>query len=186
MVYPPTGSTAYEREMSTPPTLLLEYGPPLPLPCGLYQARRVRGSGQCTRRVPRNRFWTECAYRAGVGLYPFIDNTYRHFSYFIIGEKNVSVLKWIRNVQKHFSKCLTRLRGTALLNLKIMKVVYQSSALCCLVGSGLKACSRSAFAICKIICTVPQKGCHFYFCNNFGKFRPILIILSLLYSQIYC
>ena len=29
VVYPPTGSTAYEREMSTPPTLLLEYGPPL-------------------------------------------------------------------------------------------------------------------------------------------------------------
>ena len=28
-VYPPTGSTAYEREMSTPPTLLLEYGLPL-------------------------------------------------------------------------------------------------------------------------------------------------------------
>ena len=31
MVYPPTGSTAYEREMSTPPmlppTLILEYGP---------------------------------------------------------------------------------------------------------------------------------------------------------------
>ena len=26
VVYPPTGSTAYEREMSTPP---LEYGPPL-------------------------------------------------------------------------------------------------------------------------------------------------------------
>jgi len=26
--YPPTGSTAYEREMSTPLTLLLEYGPP--------------------------------------------------------------------------------------------------------------------------------------------------------------
>ena len=30
MVYPPTGSTAYEREMSTLPTLLLEYDPPLP------------------------------------------------------------------------------------------------------------------------------------------------------------
>jgi len=29
VVYPPTGSTAYEREMSTPPTLLLDYGPPL-------------------------------------------------------------------------------------------------------------------------------------------------------------
>ena len=25
------GSTAYEREMSTPPTLLLEYGTPLPI-----------------------------------------------------------------------------------------------------------------------------------------------------------
>ena len=23
-----------------------------------------------------------------------------------------------------------------------------------------------------------KKGCHFYFCNNFGKFRPIVIILS--------
>ena len=32
VVYPPAGSTAYEREMSTPPTLLFEYGPPLPLP----------------------------------------------------------------------------------------------------------------------------------------------------------
>jgi len=31
-----------------------------------------------------------------------------------------------------------------------------------------------------------KKGCHFYFCNNFGRCRPILIILSLLYSQIYC
>jgi len=31
-----------------------------------------------------------------------------------------------------------------------------------------------------------KKGCRFYFCNNFGKCRPILIILSLLYSQIYC
>jgi len=30
VVYPPTGSTAYVREMSTLPTLLLEYGPPLP------------------------------------------------------------------------------------------------------------------------------------------------------------
>ena len=30
VIYPPTGSTAYERKMSTPPTLLLEYGPPLP------------------------------------------------------------------------------------------------------------------------------------------------------------
>jgi len=34
VVYPPTGSssTACEREMSNPPTLVLEYGPPL----GLY------------------------------------------------------------------------------------------------------------------------------------------------------
>ena len=40
---------------------------------------------------------------------------------------------------------------------------------------------------CKIhVYTMSQKGCHFYFCNNFGKCRPILIILSLLYSQIYC
>jgi len=31
VVYPPTGSTAYGRETSTPPTLLLEYGPHLPL-----------------------------------------------------------------------------------------------------------------------------------------------------------
>jgi len=31
-----------------------------------------------------------------------------------------------------------------------------------------------------------EKGYHFYFCNNFGKCRPILIILLLLYSQIYC
>jgi len=31
VVYPPTGSTAYEREMSTLPTLLLGYGTPLPL-----------------------------------------------------------------------------------------------------------------------------------------------------------
>ena len=31
VVYPPTGSTAYVRETSTPPTLLLEYGPPLSL-----------------------------------------------------------------------------------------------------------------------------------------------------------
>ena len=30
MVYPPTGLTAYVREMNTPPTLLLGYGPPLP------------------------------------------------------------------------------------------------------------------------------------------------------------
>ena len=37
------------------------------------------------------------------------------------------------------------------------------------------------------IYTVSQKRVyHFYFCNNFGKCRPILIILSLLYSQIYC
>jgi len=34
--------------------------------------------------------------------------------------------------------------------------------------------------------TVSQKGCHFYFCNNFDKCTPILIILLLLYSQIYC
>ena len=32
VVYPPTGSTAYEREMSTSSTLLLEYGPHLPSP----------------------------------------------------------------------------------------------------------------------------------------------------------
>jgi len=31
-----------------------------------------------------------------------------------------------------------------------------------------------------------KKGCRFYFCNNFGKCRPILIILSPLYSQICC
>jgi len=32
--------------------------------------------------------------------------------------------------------------------------------------------------------TLSQKGCHFYICNNFGRCRPILIIiLSLLYSQ---
>ena len=37
-----------------------------------------------------------------------------------------------------------------------------------------------------VIYTVSQKGCHFSFCNNFGKCRPILIILSLLYSQFYC
>jgi len=30
-----------------------------------------------------------------------------------------------------------------------------------------------------------KKECHFYFCNNFGKYRPILMILSLLYSHIY-
>jgi len=36
VVYPPTGSTAYERD-STPPTLLLEYGPPLPLPLCHFQ-----------------------------------------------------------------------------------------------------------------------------------------------------
>jgi len=31
-----------------------------------------------------------------------------------------------------------------------------------------------------------KKGCHFYFCNNFGNCRPILIALSLLYYQIHC
>ena len=31
-----------------------------------------------------------------------------------------------------------------------------------------------------------KKGATFIVCNNFGKCRPILIILSLLYSQIYC
>jgi len=31
-----------------------------------------------------------------------------------------------------------------------------------------------------------KKGCPFYFCNNLGKGRPILIILSLSYSHIYC
>jgi len=31
-----------------------------------------------------------------------------------------------------------------------------------------------------------KKRCHFYFCNNFGKCTPILIILSLLNSQMYC
>jgi len=37
------------------------------------------------------------------------------------------------------------------------------------------------------LCTLClEKGCHFYFCNNFSKFRPILLFLSLLYSQIYC
>jgi len=41
------------------------------------------------------------------------------------------------------------------------------------------------FDLCK--CTLSlKKGCHFYFCSNFGKCRPILIILSLLYSQISC
>jgi len=30
-----------------------------------------------------------------------------------------------------------------------------------------------------------SKRCHFYFCNNFGNCRPVLIILSLLYFQIY-
>jgi len=39
VIYPPTGSTAYVREMSTPPTLLLEYG--------LVRTVRVR----CRRRV---------------------------------------------------------------------------------------------------------------------------------------
>ena len=33
VVYPPTGSTAYVTKMSTPPTLLQEYCPPLPSPC---------------------------------------------------------------------------------------------------------------------------------------------------------
>ena len=37
-------STAYEREMSTPPALLLEYGPPLPLPLLL---REHHGSDSC-------------------------------------------------------------------------------------------------------------------------------------------
>jgi len=36
MVSSPTGSTAYVREMSTPPTLLLKYGTPLPLPLALW------------------------------------------------------------------------------------------------------------------------------------------------------
>ena len=40
MVYPPTGSTAYEREMSTLPTLLLEYGPSLHLPLLLFLVDR--------------------------------------------------------------------------------------------------------------------------------------------------
>jgi len=31
-----------------------------------------------------------------------------------------------------------------------------------------------------------KKRCHFYFWNKFGKCKPILIILSLLYSHIYC
>ena len=39
--------------------------------------------------------------------------------------------------------------------------------------------------LCSVYVHCVSKKCHFYFCNNFGKCRPILIILSLLYSQIY-
>ena len=40
VVYPPTGSTAYERKMSTAPTLL-EYGPPLPFYHGIPMATKA-------------------------------------------------------------------------------------------------------------------------------------------------
>jgi len=43
-----------------------------------------------------------------------------------------------------------------------------------------KTLSRNEHALCL------KKARHFYFCNNFDKCRPILIISSLLYSQIYC
>jgi len=39
---------------------------------------------------------------------------------------------------------------------------------------------------CTVFIHCLKKGRHFYFCNNFSKCWPMLIILSLLYSQIYC
>jgi len=39
VLYPPTGSTAYEREMSNPPTRFLEYGLPLSLPLTKYSEK---------------------------------------------------------------------------------------------------------------------------------------------------
>jgi len=41
LVYPPMGSTTRKRDMSTPPTLLLQYGSPLPY---LYP---LNGSVEC-------------------------------------------------------------------------------------------------------------------------------------------
>jgi len=59
----------------------------------------------------------------------------------------------------------------------------------CLQACKLASClfTQHAAADVIVLCTLClKKVCHFYFCNNFGKYRPILIILSLLYSQIYC
>jgi len=54
VVYPPTGSTAYEREMSTPATLFLEYGPPLPLPapCSSPETSRIRECNELSSEPP--------------------------------------------------------------------------------------------------------------------------------------
>jgi len=53
VVYPPMGSTAYETDMSTPPTLLLEYGPPLPTTAEL----QVSQTNSCFTNRNRNFYY---------------------------------------------------------------------------------------------------------------------------------
>jgi len=48
------------------------------------------------------------------------------------------------------------------------------------------SCPHLSFLFSKHLHCVSKKGCHFYLCNNFGKRRPILIIVLLFNSQIYC
>ena len=58
--YPPTGSTTYEWEMSTPPTLLLKHGPPLSLPLPVTFGTARRGLGGAPARPGTRPRCTKC------------------------------------------------------------------------------------------------------------------------------
>ena len=77
-------------------------------------------------------------------------------------------------------------RSSAPLRMRTKRTCFRSPVRRSLstVGSCTRRLRSSSSSSSSTLCL--KKGCNFYFCNNFGKFRPILIILSLLYSQIYC
>jgi len=55
---------------------------------------------------------------------------------------------------------------------------------CCKNNCVVQHTRQQQYINCYTLCL--KKRCHFYFCNNFGKCTPILIILSLLNCQMYC
>ena len=102
---------------------------------------------------------------------------------------------WVACQKRRRRRCLSKWMQTGLISRVVCQngckqdwyhmlfVKMDANSLMPLISAACDNCLAANYII---LFAASQKRCHFYFCINFGKCRPILIVRSLLNSQIYC